>query len=409
MFQKEILQNQKNILELHLINRNFDINEIREVFKLNKILAFIWSRRAWKTFLTFQMVKEFIKSSLLQIEDVCYIDFSWIIDKNTDLEDIKNDYKILFPDKNPIFIFDEIQELLNFPEKLIKLLNQWNKIIITWSNAHLLSKELSTILRGKVYTKEIFPLDFKEYLYFKNIWFDKNKLILEKEKYLHEFMQFLKWGWFPEIVLTKDEFVKENILKNYFNIMIYKDLQDRYSIKNDFALKFFIKRVLTTFSKELNINKIYNELKWQNVKISKDSLYNFYEYLDNIYLVSQLSNYWAQVKWSKKTYLIDIAFANLVWNEDFGKRFENFVYLELLKKYKNIYFLNKTYEIDFFVPDENLYIQVVYELNFENIQREIKYLAQQNWKKVLIYFKKENNLVLPQGIEYVNLLEFIEL
>jgi len=65
----------------------------------------------------------------------------------------------------------------------------------------------------------------------------------------------------PEIVLTQNEFVKENILKNYLDVMIYKDLQDRYGIKNDFALKFFIKRILNTFSKELNINKIYNELK----------------------------------------------------------------------------------------------------------------------------------------------------
>jgi uncharacterized protein len=67
--------------------------------------------------------------------------------------------------------------------------------------------------------------------------------------------------------LTKDILVKENILKSYLDIMIYKDLQDRYKIKNDFALNFFIKRVLITFSKELNINKIYNDLKTNQIKI----------------------------------------------------------------------------------------------------------------------------------------------
>ncbi|MDP3380013.1 MAG: hypothetical protein Q8S84_00210 [bacterium] len=67
--------------------------------------------------------------------------------------------------------------------------------------------------------------------------------------------------------MTENEIVKENILKTYLDVMIYKDLQDRYSIKNDYVLKFFIKRVLSTFSKELNINKIYNELKGNNIKI----------------------------------------------------------------------------------------------------------------------------------------------
>ena len=407
MFEKEILQNQKKIWDLNLIKRRLDLYEIEEVLKLNKIIAFIGSRRAWKTFFTFQLAKELIAKNIIDIQDVCYVDFSWIIDKDTDLQDIKNDFKSLFPDREPIFIFDEIQELSNFPEKLINILNQWNKIIIIWSNAHLLSKELSTILRWKVYTREIFPLDFKEYLFFKNISLERNDWILESQKYRNEFLEFLKWWWFPEIVISQDEFVKENILRNYFDIMIYKDLQDRYSIKNDFALKFFIKRVLSTFSKELNINKIYNELKSQNIKISKDSLYNFYEYMDDIYLISQLSNYWAQVKWTKKTYLIDVAFANLVGSEDFGKRFENFVYLELLKKYKEIFFLSKSHEIDFFVPAINLYLQVVFELNFENLERETKYLSRQDWKKVLIYFKKENNLIVPDNIKLVGFEEFI--
>ena len=169
MFEKEILQNQKKIWDLNLIKRRLDLYEIEEVLKLNKIIAFIGSRRAWKTFFTFQLAKELIAKNIIDIQDVCYVDFSWIIDKDTDLQDIKNDFKSLFPDREPIFIFDEIQELSNFPEKLINILNQWNKIIIIWSNAHLLSKELSTILRWKVYTREIFPLDFKEYLFFKNI------------------------------------------------------------------------------------------------------------------------------------------------------------------------------------------------------------------------------------------------
>ena len=405
MFKKEILENQRKIAELNLIKRNIDIDEIESVFQLHKIISFIWSRRAWKTFLTFQVVKEFCERKILELEDVVYIDFSWIINKDLDLEIIENSYFELFPDKKPFFIFDEIQELNNFPEKLIKVLNKWYKILITWSNAHLLSKEISTILRWKVYTKEIFPLDFKEYLQFKNIDFSKEDYILHTSKYTAEFTHFLKWGWFPEIVLTENQFVRENILKSYFDVMIYKDLQDRYKIKNNFALHFFIRRVLTTYTKELNINKIYNELKSQWIKIWKDSVYNFYEYLHNIYLLEPLDNYWSKIKWLKKNYLIDVSFANLIWNDDFWQRFENLVFFELRKRYSEIYFLHKNYEIDFFLPSENTYIQVVYQLTFDNLERETKHLWKQEWEKVLVYFEKEAGIVVDEKITLVHFSE----
>jgi len=407
MFKKEILENQRKIFDLKLIKRDLDFDEILSVLKLDKIISLIWSRRAWKTFLTFQIAKELINKKIIDLEDIVYLDFSWILNKDLDLNIIENSFLELFPDKTPFFIFDEIQELNNFSEKLINLLNIWYKILITWSNAHLLSKEISTILRWKVYAKEIFPLNFKEFLKFKNISYLKNDLILNKSKYKNEFQNFLKWWWFPEITLTENDFVKENILKSYFDVMIYKDLQDRYKIKNDFALNFFIKRILTTFSKELNINKIFNELKSQWIKIWKDSLYNFYQYLQNIYLIEPLNNFWAKIKWFKKNYLIDVSFANLIWNDDLWQRFENFVYLELRKKYSEIYFLNKNYEIDFFIPSENKYIQVVYELNFENLERETKNLLKQDWQKILIYFEKESWLIIDENIKSIEFSDFI--
>jgi len=408
MFKKEILENQKKILNLDLIKRDFDINEIISVLKLNKIIALIWLRRAWKTFLTFQIAKKLIKKKIINIENIVYIDFSWIIDKDLNLNIIEDSFLSLFPDKKPFFIFDEIQELNNFPEKLINLLNKWYKILITWSNAHLLSKEISTILRWKVYTKEVFPLNFKEYLKFNNTKSSKNDFLLNKPKYKNKFEQFLKWWWLPEIVLVSDVFIKENILKSYFDIMIYKDLQDRYKIKNDFALSFFIKRILTTFSKELSVNKIFNELKSKQIKIWKDSLYNFYEYLNNIYFIENLSNFWTKIKWLKKNYLVDVSFANLIWNNDFWQRFENFVFLSLRKKFSSIYFLSKNYKIDFYIPKKDIYIQVVYNLNMNNIKRETKGLLKQKWEKILVYFDIEEWLKIDDGIRLMNFWEFEE-
>ena len=75
MFKKEILENQNKILNVNLINRSFDIDEIIDVLKLNKIIALIWPRRAGKTFLTFQIVKELVKKNILDIEESVYVDW----------------------------------------------------------------------------------------------------------------------------------------------------------------------------------------------------------------------------------------------------------------------------------------------------------------------------------------------
>jgi predicted AAA+ superfamily ATPase len=150
-------------------------------------------------------------------------------------------------------------------------------------------------------------------------------------------------------------------------------------------------------------------LKTQWIRIWKDSLYNFYEYLHNIYFIEPLNNYWAKIKWLKKNYLIDVSFANLIWNEDFWQRFENFIFLELRKTHSKIYFLNRKYEIDFFIPNENKYIQVVYTLTFENLERETKNLLKQDWEKILIYFDKENWIIVPKKIKLISFDEFLNL
>jgi predicted AAA+ superfamily ATPase len=193
MIKKEILINQRKLQSLDFIQRTFDLQEIESIFKLNKICALIGPRRSGKTFLTFQILRELIAKGNIQLESVCYIDFSALLDQRITIEQIKDAYISLFPDIQPIFVFDEIQELENFPTQLIHLLNEGYKILITGSNAHLLSRELSTILRGKVYTKEVFPLDFKEYLHFKGLTPSSHDLIVDKAKYKYYFSDFLLW------------------------------------------------------------------------------------------------------------------------------------------------------------------------------------------------------------------------
>jgi len=194
MFSKEILENQERIFQVALKERPFDVREIVQVWKLEKIVALVGSRRVGKTFLSFQILRNLVSTGQIEKEDILYFDFSSLLEKHINLDVLLDDYFTLFPERKPVCFFDEIQELENFPAKLIALKNRGFRILITGSNAHLLSRELSTILRGKVYTKEIFPLDFREFLSFREMVYTKNDSLKNTGKYKKMFLEYLEWG-----------------------------------------------------------------------------------------------------------------------------------------------------------------------------------------------------------------------
>ena len=155
-------------------------------------------------------------------------------------------------------------------------------IFITGSNSKMLSSELSTSLRGRTLQYEEFPLSFKEYCSFLNI--NTNYYTLpNRAKLLAAFRDYLAMGGFPEVVLAGTIY-KERILQEYFFVMLYKDLVERYEIKNPEPVRYFIKRVMANLTKPTSINRIYNEMKSQGVSIGKNTLYDLIVQTESVYL-----------------------------------------------------------------------------------------------------------------------------
>jgi predicted AAA+ superfamily ATPase len=115
------------------------------------------------------IVQQLVQSGKISREQVVFIDFTLheneIIDPNLLLQE----YYELYPDKQPFFVFDEIQEIANFKEFILTLFIQHHKIFLSGSNSKLLSSELSTQLRGRVYEFQVQPLIAQEILSFHNI------------------------------------------------------------------------------------------------------------------------------------------------------------------------------------------------------------------------------------------------
>lgn len=405
MFKQVILYNQNLIKNINTLKREYVFYD--DLLKLNKIVSFVWPRRVGKTFLMLDFTKELIKRGKIELEQVVFIDFSLYTNEVVDPRGLLWDFKEIYPDKEPFFVFDEIQDIANFKEFVLSLYNLWHKIFLSGSNSKLLSSELSTHFRWRVFEYKILPLTFKEILRFKNIEHKKYYSTQELSGIKNVLNDVLEFGAFPEILLSTNNLFKIDNLRTYLDILMYKDLIERYRIENEVSLKYILKSITSSFSKNININKIYNELKSLNIKIWKTTLYEYYEYIKNVFYVYELENYYNQ-KASKKVFLYNIGFNKILGSkENLWQSFENIVFLELLKKYDKVYFKKNGSDIDFYIPEIKTNIQACYDLNNDNYQRETSVFVDNNEKNILIYYTKNityesKNFELSSFIDFFN-------
>lgn len=389
MKKKQLL---KQIIRDFHLSENFDVKprNIQPPIDTKKIITLIGVRRCGKTSIFYHMINQLIEK--IEKTKILFLNFEdERFELNSDeLDLILQAYMELYPSyklSECYFFFDEIQNIPNWEKFIRRMYDTVSKnIFITGSNSKLLSSEIATSLRGRTLNFEIFPLSFKEYLSFKDVEVDfYSSKSLAFIKNAQE--SFLKNGSFPE-TLFLEEIYANKTLQEYFNVLLYKDLAERYNITNTVALKFFLKRIISSSTKQISINKIFNELKSSGIKIGKNTLYEFLEYVQNIYLALTLQKYDNSLinkeLGEKKIYSIDIGLNNATefrFSDDIGKSLENAVFLELKRKEFDIYYYRTSKsECDFLVFDKNTIsdiIQVTFDMSDENTKsREIKGLIE---------------------------------
>lgn len=389
MKKKQLL---KQIIRDFHLSENFDVKprNLQPPIDTKKIITLIGVRRCGKTSIFYHMINQLIEK--IEKTKILFLNFEdERFELNSDeLDLILQAYMELYPSyklSECYFFFDEIQNIPNWEKFIRRMYDTVSKnIFITGSNSKLLSSEIATSLRGRTLNFEIFPLSFKEYLSFKDVEVDfYSSKSLAFIKNAQE--SFLKNGSFPEILFLEEIYANKT-LQEYFNVLLYKDLAERYNITNTVALKFFLKRIISSSTKQISINKIFNELKSSGIKIGKNTLYEFLEYVQNIYLALTLQKYDNSLinkeLGEKKIYSIDIGLNNATefrFSDDIGKSLENAVFLELKRKEFDIYYYRTSKsECDFLVFDKNTIsdiIQVTFDMSDENTKsREIKSLIE---------------------------------
>ncbi|MBI5391272.1 ATP-binding protein [Candidatus Woesearchaeota archaeon] len=274
-----------------------------------------------------------------------------------------------------VCIFDEIQNIVGWERFVVRLLTT-KKIVITGSNARLLSKELATFLTGRHRDVRLFPFSFREFCSWRGLTpSDRTKDIAQAKTYLQE---YLEKGGFP-LAYT---------LGNVFLVDLYKDILERdilqrYKIRHAKVLNDLAKYLVSHHSRELS----YNQLRKVFAVKSVNTVKNYILYLQNAYLVLLVERFSFKLKEQalapRKSYCIDTGIIRAVGfqsSENRGFLMENLVAVELWRRNKELYYWkdHQQREVDFILKEGKGVVQLIQVCaditHIETKQREIKAL-----------------------------------
>lgn len=363
---------------INLVNRELKVAESRDF-----IISIIGPRRAGKTYFCYQQMQDKKDFLYANFEDPEFSDFNAMEVKN-----IIYDYKEIYGKFPSWIFFDEIQNIKDWEKALISLYETKNFfIIITGSSSKLLSKEIATALRGRTLTYKILPFSFKEYLKAKNIEYKKLRSYSKESEIKYNLRQYLE-GSMPQLVFNEEPEFKRRFVTEYLDLVIYRDIVERYKVKNYFILKLMIKQLISSFAKEFSIHKFYNNLKSQGIKVSKKTAYNYLSYIEDSLSVFMLRKFSYALKDSKlsipKVYICDNSLAHS-GDKSIGRKMENLIFLELLRRKDaepgmeiHYYKTSDGKEVDFVLNKNSKVtqlIQVCYDISdFVTKERELKAL-----------------------------------
>ena len=337
-----------------------------------------------------------IKNNLkLKEKEFLYINFNDERLVNFSLEDFQKIIDFVNEEnykKNCFLFIDEIQEVEKW-EKWIDRIKDKYPIIITGSNSKLLSKEISTTLTGRSMSTNLYPFSFKEFLNAKKIrTINWNVDLTIQSRIRKEFTEYLYSGGIPKAIIEND---RRLIRENYENIL-YRDIVKRFNTNIEKSIKEISIYLLSNISNELSIRSLSRIVEIKNLSTLKSILDTFEKSFIFFFVHKFDFSIKKQVQNPRKVYCVDNGFVSEVgfrFTEDKGKFLENIVFLQLKRLYNNdIYYFSEKGECDFITRKGtkiNSAIQVCYDLNNDNKEREINGLME-----VLTKFKLDEGMIL---------------
>ena len=381
--------------------------EIKKHLDHKNALVITGMRQVGKTTLMKQIFDE------LEIKAKLWFDLDNPLDQkvfeNVDYNNIYEDLLDISQTKEADKLFVFIDEIQNFPaiSKVIKYLIDYYgvKFIVTGSSSFYLKNLFPESLSGRKFLYQLNPMNFREYLYFlgflelgeatQNKFIPQKKSLFSYQKLIREYKNYLRFGGFPEVVLTDDRSTKKQILKNIFASFFEKDLQLLSDFKDIRELRDLILLLAPRVGSMMDISKLASELKLHRPKI-----YAYLEFLQGVFFVKLLPKFSKSIDRSvaagKKIYFSDTGILNILGKVNEAQIFENAVLNQLYSYGELSFYNNRKQEIDFILDKK-----IAFEVKLKGSLYDLNRL-----KKISQKLGIERNFLLTQ--EYQDHQEMIE-
>ncbi len=345
-------------------------------------------RRCGKSTLLLQMMQG------INDESALYLNFEYPQLYEFSLSDFTRLDNVIAQKGIKTLFFDELQLVEGWEMYVRQKLDEGFQVIITGSNAALLSKELGSRLTGRHITQELFPFSYSEFITF--------KMLTPSAESLRTYMLT---GGFPEFVKSGDE----EQLATLFNDVLIRDIVTRYGIKDIKSLQRLACYLFSNIGNRITATKLKQPLSIG----ATSTILSWFSHLELSYLVSFLPMYShstkAQLINPRKVYAIDLGLVNIISNtmtEDMGRKLENLIFLHLRRKHSELYYFDKKGECDFVAMKDGVVtklVQVCYELTPDNLKRELNGLLQAmqffNQRKATIVTFANADIIEENGFE----------
>lgn len=371
IIQQILLSQQEFVRKVKLQKRNIALEP-----NANHVL--VGMRRAGKSYMLYQHIQQLLAEGH-SVEEILFVNFEdeRITDiTKEELHLILDAYRELFAHE-PIIFLDEIQNVDGWEHFARRLADEKHRVLITGSNAHMLSREVASTLGGRYLAKEVFPFSFGEYLEYRQIALgDHWELSPVRADVVRALGDYFYHGGLSEAFAIQD---KRAWLQSLYHKILYSDIVTRKGIRNEQSMRMMVRKMADSVMQPMAVKRLQNILQGNGTRISRETIGSYLDYLGEAYLMFGISGFTdalTERETIKKHYFYDNGLLNLFLFQPEAKLLENLVAIHLYKHYGDrLFYYNRNVEVDFCVPDDGLLVQASYNISDSaTLERELSAL-----------------------------------
>ena len=374
---KQILQNSREEIEQYkIIHRDIQTDGFN-------CYIFVGVRRAGKSFILYEKIQQMLSEGHTW-DEILYLNFEderlGSLDIN-DMDSILECHMEMGGVAKPALFLDEIQNIDGWEKFARRVSDSKYMVWITGSNAKMLSKEMMSTLGGRYIPIEIYPFSFAEYLRWAGIPYDEKSLLSTSARVnvKKAYEEYFKWGGLPESLGLS---VKRNYISSVYQKIYLGDICTRNKISNPNLLRLLIKKIAEGVKQPVSYTRLSQVLSSIGGKITVPTTSSYICYSEDAWLllrVHNISSSFSEKETNCKYYFVDNGILSILLVDPATTLMENLVALQLFRIYghdqdnERVYFYNSNVEVDFYVPEDKLAIQVSYSISgdIDTWEREV--------------------------------------